>query len=127
MPDLFSEPKGVYMSELAMAIAVHGEDIADLRGGGYKGEWGSNPALRRLFGEKIKPLGFNDFEFEGAQVVIPVDAWDIDVESPPDVDATVLEVLRRRGQETIERLAEYISGFAREFQKVDVSRALKNA
>ncbi len=127
MPDLFSEPKGVHISELAVAIAVHGMDIADLRGGGYKGEWGSTPTLRSLFGDKIKPLGFNDFEYGGAQVIIPVDAWDVDVESPPDVDTTVLEMLRRRGEETIERLAEYISGFAREFQKVDVSKALKKA
>jgi hypothetical protein len=125
MPDLFPEPGGVYISELAVGIAVHGTDVADLRGGGYKGEWGSNPTLRRLFGEKIKPLGFNDFEYEGARVIIPVDAWDVDVESPPDVDPTAVETLRRRGEETIERLAQYVSEFAREFQKIDVPRALK--
>ncbi len=125
MAELFPEPKGAYLSELAVAIAIHGKDIVDLRGGGYKGEWSSNPPLRRLFGDKIKPLGFNDFEYEGAQVLIPVDAWDVDIESPPDVDKTALETLRRRGEETIERLAEYISGFAREFLKLDVAAALK--
>ena len=114
------------LAELALAIAIDGTDIADLRGGGYKGEWGSAPIVRRLFGEKIKPLGFNTFEYAGAQVTIPVDAWDIDVESPPDINRSALEGLRRRGEETIERQTEYISAFALEFQKIDVSKALMN-
>jgi hypothetical protein len=125
MPDLFPEPGGVYIAELAVGIAVHGKDAADLRGGGYKGEWGPDPTLRRLFGEKIRPLGFNDFDYGGAQITIPIDAWDIDAESPPEVDRATLEALRRRGEDTIDRLAEYVSGFAREFQKIDVGRALK--
>jgi creatinine amidohydrolase len=127
MPDLFPEPKGSYMSELAVAIAVGGKEIADLRGGGYKGEWGSDPTLRKIFGDKIKPLGFNDFEYEGAQVIIPIDAWDIDTESPPEVDKNALDKLRRRGEETIERLAEYMSRFAKDFQKIDVSSALSSS
>jgi len=123
--DLWPEPKGSYMAELAVAIAIGGKEIADLRGGGYKGEWGSDPTLRKMFGEKIKPLGFNDFEYEGAQVIIPIDAWDIDVNSPPEVSKDELANLQRRGEETIRRLAEYISKFALDFQKIDVSRALK--
>jgi creatinine amidohydrolase len=120
MPNLF--PDGVHMWELAVAIAVGGPAIADVREGGYKGEWGSDPTLRHLFGKKIKPLGFNNFEYEGAPVIIPVDAWDIDVESPPALTQDALEALRRRGEESIERLVDYLSEFAGEFQKVDVAR-----
>jgi creatinine amidohydrolase len=122
MPAAF--PEGSHIWELAIAMAIDGTEIADLRGGGYKGEWGTDPALRRLFGEKIKPLGFNSFEYQGAQVIIPVDAWDIDVASPPEIDEGALEALRRKGEESIERLVEYCSAFAREFEKIDVSRAL---
>jgi creatinine amidohydrolase len=126
-PDLFTEgnfTSEFALAELALAVAIDGTDIADLRGGGYKGEWGSDPIVRKLFGEKIKPLGFSTCEYAGARVIIPIDAWDIDVESPPDIDKHALQALRRRGEETIERMAEYISGFAREFQKIDVSKAL---
>lgn len=125
MPDLF--PEGSHISELALAMAIDGTDIADLRSGGYKGEWGSNPPLRKLFGEKIQPLGFNSFRYAGAQVIIPVDAWDIDIESPPEIPAQALEALRRRGEEALERLAGYIAEFAKEFQKIDVARALKSS
>ncbi len=125
MPELF--PEGSHISELAVAMAVDGTDIADLRGGGYKGEWGAQPPLRKLFGEAIRPLGFNNFEYKGAQVIIPVDAWDIDIESPPEIDKSALEALRRKGQESIERVADYVAEFAREFQKIDVSKALANS
>jgi hypothetical protein len=124
-PELWPEPKGSYMSEFAVALAIGGESIADIRPGGYKGEWGSDPILRALFGDKIKPLGFNDFEYKGAQVIIPVDAWEVDVESPPDVDSNGLEPLRRRGEEIIKRLVEYISGFAVDFQKLDTHEPLQ--
>lgn len=126
-PALFSEgnfTSWAALSELAVAIAIDGADIIDLRAGGYKGEWGSDPLVRKLFGEKIKPLGFNTFEYAGAQVTIPVDAWDIDVESPPEIERGAFDGLRRRGEETIERQAEYISAFVKEFQKIDVSKAL---
>src|SRR5437588_852306 len=122
MPELF--PEGTDIWELAVAIAIGGTEIADVRGGGYKGEWGSRPPLRPLFGEKIIPQGFNAFEFAGAPVTIPVDAWDIDIASPPEIDRRTLEALRRRGQESIERLADYVARFAGEFQRIDVSRAL---
>jgi creatinine amidohydrolase len=122
MPELF--PEGTHIWELAVALAIDGSGIADVRRGGYKGEWGVNPPLRRLFGTGITPLGFNNFEFQGAQVLIPVDAWDIDIESPPELPAGALEELRRRGQESIDRLVEYIAAFVGEFQKIDIDRAL---
>ena len=60
----------------------------------------------------------------GAPVTIPVDAWEIDEESPPGVDQGSLEGLRRRGEETIDRMTEHISAFAEEFRKIDVSKVL---
>jgi len=53
-----------------------------------------------------------------------VDAWEIDEESPPGVDQRALERLKRRGEETIERMTKHISAFAEEFQKIDVSKVL---
>jgi creatinine amidohydrolase len=126
-PDLFTEgnfTSEYALAELAVAIAMDGTDIADLRDGGYKGEWGFPPTVKNLFGEKITPLGFSAFEYAGAQVTIPVDAWEIDAASPPDINRSALEALRRRGDETIERMAEYISAFAGEFQKIDLTNAL---
>ncbi len=122
MPDLF--PEGTHVSELAIAMAIDGAEIADLRNGGYKGEWGINPPLKHIFGEEIKPLGFNAFEYAGAQVIIPIDAWDIDIESPPHLTKSALEALRRRGDAAIERLAEYIAKYAKAFERIDVSTAL---
>ena len=121
-PDAF--PEGTHIWELAVAAAIGGTEIIDLRGDGYKGEWGSDPPLRRVFGEQIRPLGFNSFEYGGAPIIIPVDAWDIDIASPPHLDARDLEALQRRGEESIARLAGSIAEFAREFEKVDVARAL---
>jgi creatinine amidohydrolase len=119
MPELWPEPKGSYMSELAVAIAIGGKDIIDLRKGGYRGEWGSTPILREIFGEKIKPLGFDDFEYKGAQIFIPVDAWDIDVDSPPELSRSSLDQLRQRGEEILSRLADYVAEFAKDFARVD--------
>src|SRR6266550_715295 len=126
-PDLFTEgnfTSEYALAELAVAVAADGPEIADLRGGWYKGEWGFPPVTRTLFGEKIRPLGFSTFEYAGAQVTIPVDAWEIDVESPPEIERGTLEALRRRGEETIERMTEYICAFAGEFQKIDVANTL---
>jgi len=117
-------PEGTHIMELAVAAAVGGTELIDLRDNGYKGEWGINPPLRHLFGEQIRPLGFNNFEHRGAPVIIPVDAWDIDLESPPQIERHELEALRRRGEASIERLADYIAGFARAFQQVDVTAVL---
>ena len=125
MPELF--PEGSHISELALAVAIDGPEIADLRKGGYKGEWGVKPPLRPMLGGKIRPLGFNNFEFGGAQLLVPVDAWDIDTKSPPEIDKSELEGLRRRGEQAIARLTDYLADFAREFEEVDVSKALQEA
>jgi Creatinine amidohydrolase len=125
LPELFRE--GSHISELAVAMAIDGVEIADIRNGGYKGEWGVQPPLRKLFGEQIRPLGFNSFEYQGAQMLIPVDAWDIDIESPPEIARNTLEGLRRDGERAIDRLADYVAAFARDFQKVDPRKALAHA
>ena len=119
-PDLFPGPD-VFMEELAVAIAIGGSQIADLRSGGYKGEWGSNPT-RKIFGEKLKPIRFNDFTYQGAKIVIPVDAWDIDLEGPPEVRNEDLESLGKRGQEIIVRLADFIAEFARDFENMSIPK-----
>lgn len=121
-PDLCAD--GTHIVELAVALAAGGPEIADLRGGGYKGEWGTQPPLRKMFGDAIKPLGFNNFEFGGAPLIIPVDAWDVDIASAPEVDPRQVEALRRRGEQILDRAAEYVIAFAAEFQKVDVARSL---
>jgi creatinine amidohydrolase len=126
VPHLFTEgnfTSEFALTELAVAIAIDGVEIADLRGGGYKGEWGSDPAYAKLLGEKITPLGFSAFAYAGAHVTIPVDAWEVDEQSPPDTTPHELPALRRRGEETIERMTEYISAFAAEFQRLDLSKA----
>lgn len=130
MPAQFSEgnfTSWVAIAELAVAVAIDGAGVADLRGGGYRGEWGSNPAVRPLFGEQIKPLGFSEFEYAGAPVTIPIDAWDVDVDSPPDPPRSELAGLQRRGEEILERQTEHIAAFAREFQKIDVAKALRQS
>ena len=126
-PELFTQgnfTSEYALAELAVAVAIDGTDIADLRDGGYKGEWGFPPVVNNVFGEKIRPLGFSTFEYAGAQVTIPVDAWEVDADSPPDVERSELEALRRRGEETIERMARYIAAFAGEFQTIDVPGAV---
>jgi len=129
-PDLFTEgnfTSEYSLAELAVAVAIDGTDIADLRRGVYKGEWGFPPTVKKPFGDKITPLGFSTFEYAGAQVTIPVDAWEIDADSPPEIAPTSLEALRRRGEETINRMTEYVSAFIGEFQKIDVSKTLTRA
>lgn len=126
-PDQFTEgnfTSWVATAELAMAVAVDGTAIADLRPGVYKGEWGAAPRMRQPLGGEIAPLGFSTFAFGGAEVTIPTDAWEIDLESPPHVAPGELEGLRRRGEEIIERQVEYITTFARAFQRIDLRKAL---
>ncbi len=78
--------------------------------------------------ENLAQIGIDDerkrVEFGGAPVIIPVDAWDVDIASPPEVNKSDLEALRRRGEQIIDRAVEYVIAFAAEFQKVDVARAL---
>ncbi len=126
-PDLFTEgnfTSEYSLAELAVAVAIDGTGIADLKEGGYKGEWGFPPVVQNVFGEQIRPLGFSTFEYAGAPVTIPVDAWEVDADSPPDVERGALEALQRRGEETIERVAGYITAFAGEFRKLDVPTVL---
>ncbi|HLJ61101.1 MAG TPA: creatininase family protein [bacterium] len=120
-------PEGTHIWELAVALAVSGAHIADVRPGGYKGEWGVNPPMRQLFGDKIKPLGFSNFEYQSAPVIIPVDSWDVDVESAPEVDKAALEALKRRGEESLARIVDHIVAFAKDFQKLDPAKALQTA
>lgn len=125
MPQLFT--RGNFTSEFALAelgvaVAIDGMDIADLRDGGYKGEWGFDPMVKRPFGDRITPLGFSEFRYAGAPVTIPIDAWEVDEESPPEIDTAALEMLRRRGQETMTRMTDYVSAFIHEFQALEIPR-----
>jgi len=127
MPDLFpgSDIYHVFKEELAMSLALGG--TPDLRPGqGYMGEWGENPT-RKMLGDKIKPVHFDDFEFKGGPIFIPMDAWDLDIASPPEVTQKELEELKKKGVETFDRLADYITDFAREFQKAKVPKLSSNA
>ena len=125
MPELFPE-KGAYMVELAVALAIGGKDIADLRGTGYMGEWGDRYTMRNMFGNQIKPLGFHNFEYKSGQIMIPNQAWDLDVEGPPVLGKEVVDDLYVRGHKIIEGLVDYIIDFSKEFQKVDLTQALKS-
>lgn len=125
-PDLFPEANGSFMAELAVAITIGGKDIADLRGTGYKGEWGEKYTMRKLFGDKIEPLGFHNFEYKGAKFLIPIEAWDLDLEGPPILGKEIVDKLYIRGQETIKSLVDWIVDFAENFVKVDITDALKS-
>ena len=122
MPDLFPRPH-CFIEELAVAIAIGGKDIADIERGGYKGEWGWT-AFRNLFGDKIKPVGFDNFEYKGAPVIIPIDAWDLDKDAPPDIRKNELDKLEKQGHEILKRCTDYIVDFAKEFVKIDVETSL---
>jgi len=125
MPELFPE-RGSYMVELAVALAIGGKDVADLRGTGYMGEWGDRYTMRNMFGDKITPLGFHNFEYKGGQIMIPNQAWDLDLEGPPVLGKEVVDELYVRGQKIIARLVDYIVDFAEEFQKIDLTQVLKS-
>jgi creatinine amidohydrolase len=127
LPDLFPVRRAlpaVFMQELAVAVAIEGKDVADVGRNGYKGEWGDNPT-KKIFGDKIRPIRFNDFDYKGGQVIIPMEAWDLDLEGPPNVSYDDLGDLSQKGQEMIKRLADYIADFAKEFERIDVSSILK--
>ena len=124
MPELF--PEGGHVTELAVSMALGGKEIADLRGTGYKGEWGKPMTTRNIFGDKIKSVGFNTFEYKGGKITIPVQAWDIDLEGPPIMGKEVADELYERGEEIIRRTIEYIVDFVEEFQKVNIEEALKS-
>lgn len=123
MPDLYPDPHA-FRQELAIGVAIGGKDIVDLRKGGYRGEWGWY-SYREVFGEKIKPQGFDDFTFKNAPVIVPIDAWDIDIDNPPDIEKEELDKLYEQGKEIIKRSVDHIAEFAKEFEKIDVSKILK--
>jgi creatinine amidohydrolase/Fe(II)-dependent formamide hydrolase-like protein len=114
MPEMQPE-KGVFMTELAVALFIGGKDIADFRETGYKGEWGDKYTMRNLLGDNIMPLGFNNFEYKNGRITIPVQAWDLDIEGPPYIGEEVVDGLYERGKIILERLVDYLVDFAQEF------------
>ena len=125
LPELHPE-KGSFMQELAVSLFLGGKEIADLRGTGYKGEWGEKYTMRDVFGKEIKPVTFNKFEFKGGSITIPVQAWDLDEEGPPVLGKEVVDDLYERGKKIMEGLVEYLVEFTEAFQKVDLSKALES-
>ncbi len=120
MPDLFHNDT-IWLDELAIALAIHGKENADITPKMHKGEWGDNPT-KPVYGDKIKAVAFNDSIFRGGPVTIPIDAWDIDIESPPEIKEEDLDSLFEKGVTMINRMADYIAEFAKEFEKVDVDK-----
>ena len=125
LPELHPE-KGSFMQELAVSLFLDGKDIADLRGTGYKGEWGKKYVMRDVFWEGIEPVTFNTFKFKGGTITIPVQAWDLDEEGPPELGEEVVDELYERGKKIMEGLVEYFVDFAEAFQKVDLEMALES-
>jgi creatinine amidohydrolase/Fe(II)-dependent formamide hydrolase-like protein len=125
MPELHPE-KGSYIQELAVSLFLGGKEIADLRGTGYKGEWGEKYTMRAIFGEELDPLTFNKFDFKGGTITIPVQAWDIDEEGPPILGKEVVDELYQRGKKIMDGMVDYLVDFAQTFQKVDISISLKS-
>jgi hypothetical protein len=125
-PELYEEAGGGFMMELALAVAIYGEEIADIRPGeGYKGEWGKRYTMKKIFGKEIEPLGFHSFEYEGAKIIIPVDAWDLDVEGPPELTNENLPPLKEIGEKIIDEVVDFTVNFVETFSKVDLKDALK--
>jgi hypothetical protein len=125
-PELYEEAGGGFMMELALSIAIEGKEIADIRPGeGYKGEWGRIYTMKNLFGEEIEPLGFHSFRYKGADLIIPMDAWDLDLEGPPQLTGEELDSLREIGRKVLDRVVDYTVEFVETFEKVDIDEALK--
>jgi len=122
MPDLFTA-ETIWLDEFAIALTIHGKENVDIKPKMHKGEWGDNPT-KKVYGNRIKPVIFNDAEFKGGPVTIPIDSWDIDIESPPEVRKEDLPALLAKGKKMVDRMADYVAEFAREFQKVDVDKVL---
>ena len=118
--------KGAFKTELAAALFIGGKDIADFRETGYKGEWGDKYTMKNLLGENILPLGFNNFEYKGGRITIPVQAWDLDVEGPPYMSKQDVDELYTRGKMALEGIVDYLVDFAEEFQSIDITDALKS-
>jgi creatinine amidohydrolase len=125
IPD-FIPPGGVGVTELSISLVVDGKDNADLRNTGYKGEWGEKLTVKNIFGDEIKPVRFNNFEYKGAPLIIPMASWDIDLEGPPVLGKEVVDELYDRGQEILKILVDYLIKFAKEFEKIDIADGLKS-
>ena len=125
MPELFPEA-GSYIAELAVSLVIDGKEVADLRGTGYKGEWGDKYTMKNIFGENINPLGFNNFEYKKGRIIIPIQAWDLDLEGPPVLGREVVDELYERGLKILQGLVKYLCDFVEEFKKIDIQDALKS-
>ena len=108
-----------YLQEMSLGVAIHGKENMDLREETHKGEWGTNPT-KKVLGDQITPVIFTNFKFRGANVTIPVDAWEIDLSTPPYIKPEELPKLEATGNELIKKFADYIAAFSKEFEKVDV-------
>lgn len=107
-----------FLQELAMNIAIVGKDVFDLT------KHKPVTSLRNIFGDEIKTLGFGRFEYKGGIAEIPMRAWDEeDGEEGGPIDYSIDE-LYNAGQEIIDRLVEWMSDFAQEFGKIQVSEIL---
>jgi creatinine amidohydrolase len=125
-PEHYEKAGGGFMMELALATVIDGEEIADIRPGeGYKGEWGKRYTMKKVFGEDIVPLGFHSFEYEGAKIIIPIDAWDLDIEGPPTLNKEDLSTLVDIGEKVLESIVNFTVNFIKRFEKVEIKEALK--
>jgi creatinine amidohydrolase len=126
VPEDYEKAGGGFMMELALAIAIYGEEIADIRPGeGYKGEWGKRYTMKNVFGDEIEPLGFHSFQYEGANIIVPIDAWDLDIEGPPLLEKNDLAPLLEIGNKVIDVIADYTVNFVEKFGKIEIKEALE--
>jgi creatinine amidohydrolase/Fe(II)-dependent formamide hydrolase-like protein len=123
--DLSMYPEGSdYLQEMSIGVAIHGKDNIDLREETHRGEWGTNPT-KKILGDKITPVVFTNFKFQGGTAIIPVDAWEIDISTPPYIKREDLPKLEATGNELISKFVDYIAAFAKEFEKVDVDSLMQ--
>jgi creatinine amidohydrolase len=122
--------KGCHIVELAVALAIDGIEIADVRPGVFKGEWGDPPdhpiATKNIFGDDFMPLGFDFFNFKGSQVIIPIHTWDLDVDGPESVEVKDLAELSEMGNKLLELVVDYVVDLAEVFAKMPLEEALKS-
>ena len=110
-----------FFEEFKLGLAIYGKEKADLRKQTFKGEWGAHPC-KQILGSKIKTDIFYLSKFRKGTVMIPIDAWDTDITSPPYIRRDDLDKLEASGKELVAKLADYIADFAREFQKIEVKK-----
>jgi creatinine amidohydrolase len=120
MPEVFTK-ETIWLDEFCIGVAIHGKENVDTTPKVHMGEWGENPT-KDIYGSKIKAVSFNDVDFQGGPVVIPIDAWDIDIASPPEIKKEDLDTYLSKGNNMITQMADYIAEFAKEFERVDVDK-----